>query len=81
MHHLKSSHHFHLPHLSIHAAQLELSRVQSEADELIQDIEAHARGEQWELSPTPDSHELAQFWDGVVQDLHDDPTWIQFDDE
>lgn len=53
-----------------------------ENDELIQAIKDDHE-EQWRLEPTPDTTALGEFWSGVEDDLHNDPTWVSFaeDDE
>ena len=76
--HLSPSHHFTFPHPE--NRHLELSPVPDEDDELIQAIEADHE-EPWQLDPTPDTTALGEFWSGVEDDLHNDPTWETFTDE
>ena len=71
--------HLQLPHFQ-HSQQLALSPVVSEEDELLQAIE-QGHEEPWQLDPTPDATELGEFWDGVQQDLRNDPTWFDFADD
>lgn len=59
------------------ARPLELSPVVSEDDELIQEIEASVE-QPWELVETPDVQGIDQFWNGVREDLQNDPTWFSF---
>jgi hypothetical protein len=76
--HLKSSHHFHLPHMV--SQRPTLSAVRSEDDELIQDIEQSAE-QPWELVEVPDVEQLDQFWTGVEDDLKKDPSWFSFSND
>lgn len=76
--HLKT-HKFTFPHSN--TAALHLSPVVSDADELIQAIEAD--NDVWQLEAMPDTNALDQFWTGVEDDIKHDPTWFTFatDDE
>lgn len=77
--HLKHAHNFHLPHFTV-TRPLELSPVCSEQDELIEDIE-QSSGDVWELADMPDVEGLGAFWNGVEDDLRDDPQWFSFAEE
>ncbi|MGB4762659.1 MAG: hypothetical protein WBP12_04895 [Candidatus Saccharimonas sp.] len=66
----------HLPRFES-STPVALQPVESDGDELLQAIEA-SHEEAWQLEPMPDATELGEFWSGVQQDLHDDPTWFNF---
>lgn len=76
--HLSPSHRFAFQHPE--NKHLALSPVPDEDDELIRAIEAD-RGETWQLDPMPDTTALGEFWAGVEDDLHNDPTWVSFSDD
>lgn len=65
---------------SLPGHNLEFSPIPVEDDELINAIEA-GHEETWQLDPTPDSTALGEFWSGVEDDLHNDPTWETFADD
>lgn len=73
-----------LPHLTFTlpftTAQLQLSPVVSEDDELIQDIENDSikKGGNWTLSDDPDVEGLERYWNNVQNDIANDPEWFHF---
>lgn len=73
---LKLKHHMTLPHLSI-AHEVKFAEIPYEEDELIEAIEAVTDNADtnWELTPTPDTNQLEEFWNKVVADIHADPQW------
>ena len=62
--------------------QLALSPILDDDDELIQEInnQAAQHDDNWSLTPTPDTEQLASFWQGVQKDIENDPLWERFDD-
>lgn len=70
----------HLPELSLGAHAMQLSPVESDADELIQAIEEEHRKDSWQLDAT-DAQSLDEFWTGVENDLKHDPEWFSFADD
>lgn len=81
---VKHAHHFHLPRISLPSKRiLALSPIRAEKDELIQAIDdaRNNRDDNWTLTSTPDTDQLAQFWQGVERDIQNDPEWIRFSDD
>lgn len=78
---LHVQHHHHLPQLKHSARKIQLDRVASEDDELIQAIEQEHTEDNWQLDANPDVTGLDTFWTGVQEDLKNDPTWFSFTEE
>ena len=75
---LNRAHHLPIPHLRHSTKVVQLSRVQSESDELIVDIEKDHSANNWTLDNIPDVDELDKFWTTVESDLKKDPDWYNF---
>lgn len=72
---LRLKHRFTLPKL-LAARELGFSKIPVEDDELLAAIEsANGHDERWQLTPTPDSDQLEEYWSSVVSDIHADPDW------
>ncbi|HRC27880.1 MAG TPA: hypothetical protein PKV96_00640 [Candidatus Saccharimonas sp.] len=78
---LHHTHHLGLPHLTHSTRRLVLSPAVSEADELIEGIDAEHSEDMIQLENTPDVRQLDEFWSGVREDLKSDPTWFDFTNE
>lgn len=72
-----------LPQFQAGSAQMELSPISSESDELIQAIEDDIirHDDNWTLEVTPDTERLEQDWSRIQKDVERDPTWAHFNDE
>lgn len=77
--HLPQSHNV-SPFRAQAGVRMELSPVPIEDDELLRAID-ESHGELWTLDSMPDTNALGEFWAGVQDDLHSDPTWAMFTDE
>lgn len=71
-------HSLNLPQLHQPLHRLQLSRVTSDGDELIKDIESGHEADTIQLEEAADSETLGEFWTGVEDDLKKDPTWFDF---
>jgi hypothetical protein len=57
---------------------LQLQKIDASSD----DISGwHRQQDDITLDDTLDEASLEQFWDKVVQDIHEDPEWFSFDNE
>ncbi len=78
--HLKSSHHFHLPHMPS-LRTLQLSPVVDDDDEILQSLATDHEEDTLVLEDVPNVQALDTFWNGVEEDLKKDPTWFDFANE
>lgn len=71
-----------MPQIQATTAQMQLSPVLSEADELIQAIErdAEIHEDNWTLETTPDTESLEKDWSQIHLDIQRDPDWVRFSD-
>ncbi|MGH7196211.1 MAG: hypothetical protein ACREGJ_00410 [Candidatus Saccharimonadales bacterium] len=68
-----------LPH-----QHMQLSPVTNDdVDELVQAIanEAAVQDDKWDLAEVPDAQKIANFWDQAVQDLKNDPEWVDLNEQ
>lgn len=74
---LRLKHRLTLPRLMT-ARQLEFAEIPDDDDELIVAIEqaAHGGDNRWQLTPAPDTNQLEDFWNKVIEDIRADPQWI-----
>jgi hypothetical protein len=59
---------------------LRLSPVTADDDDLTRDLlnDPATHDNLWQLSERPDSGELEKFWSDVVEDVKQDPEWVDF---
>ena len=81
---IKHTHHLSLPHLNLGSSHvMTLSPVPADDDELSQAIRDYSveHDNNWQLTDTPDTEELEQFWTNVAEEVKNDPDWITFSDD
>lgn len=74
---------FELPELPTLPKQMQFEPVSNEDDELIQSIDGQLdqHDDNWQLTETPDSAELEDYWSKVETDIAHDPEWVWVDQD
>ena len=63
--------------------QMQFEPVTAEDDELIESIhnQMTQNDDNWQLTETPDSAELENYWSKVEDDVEHDPEWVWVDQD
>lgn len=80
---IKSKFALKLPEMPTLPKQMEFEPVTTDNDELIESIDNQLdqHDDNWQLTETPDSAELEDYWSKVETDIAHDPEWVWVDQD